>query len=155
MCVFVCTSAYYCGAGPLLHPPLPLVLPQLQHMMVMTGYPDFLLRPELIDREYGVSQLHRTPIPFPSSPLSPCQNPFSISLGGAFSVIVFRWSKNTSCRGGNEANTHSQINNSWREAGCRGAVKSWLMETLRGESFSISFTWSGWREEPRTDRGDL
>lgn len=24
-------------------------------MMVMTGYPDFLLKPELIDQEYGVS----------------------------------------------------------------------------------------------------
>uniref|UniRef100_A0A8C7IR48 Endothelin converting enzyme like 1 n=1 Tax=Oncorhynchus kisutch TaxID=8019 RepID=A0A8C7IR48_ONCKI len=26
---------------------------KLQHMMVMTGYPDFLLKPELIDQEYG------------------------------------------------------------------------------------------------------
>ncbi|KAJ3590170.1 hypothetical protein NHX12_008124 [Muraenolepis orangiensis] len=26
---------------------------KLQHMMVMTGYPDFLLKPELIDLEYG------------------------------------------------------------------------------------------------------
>lgn len=24
-------------------------------MMVMTGYPDFLLKPELIDQDYGVS----------------------------------------------------------------------------------------------------
>lgn len=29
-------------------------LSQLQHMMVMTGYPDFLLKPELIDEEYAV-----------------------------------------------------------------------------------------------------
>lgn len=28
---------------------------QLRYMMVMTGYPDFLLKPELIDQEYGVS----------------------------------------------------------------------------------------------------
>uniref|UniRef100_A0A667ZXM0 Endothelin converting enzyme like 1 n=1 Tax=Myripristis murdjan TaxID=586833 RepID=A0A667ZXM0_9TELE len=33
---------------------------KLQHMMVMTGYPDFLLKPELIDQEYGVS--HKPPI---------------------------------------------------------------------------------------------
>lgn len=30
---------------------------QLKHMMVMTGYPDFLVKPELIDQEYGVSSL--------------------------------------------------------------------------------------------------
>lgn len=34
---------------------------QLKHMMVMTGYPDFLLKPELIDQEYGVS--HELPAP--------------------------------------------------------------------------------------------
>lgn len=44
----------------LLHipPSLPLsssCLAQLKYMMVMTGYPDFLLKPELIDQEYGVS----------------------------------------------------------------------------------------------------
>lgn len=37
-----------------------LFLSQLKHMMVMTGYPDFLLKPELIDEEYGVS--HEPPV---------------------------------------------------------------------------------------------
>ncbi|KAM3875440.1 endothelin-converting enzyme-like 1 [Diretmus argenteus] len=33
---------------------------KLQHMMVMTGYPDFLLKPELIDQEYGFDVDERT-----------------------------------------------------------------------------------------------
>lgn len=45
--------------GPVVSPPSPshspLHFPQLKHMMVMTGYPDILLKPELIDEEYGVS----------------------------------------------------------------------------------------------------
>lgn len=43
---------------PHIPPSLPLSSfspSQLKYMMVMTGYPDFLLRPELIDQEYGVS----------------------------------------------------------------------------------------------------
>lgn len=34
------------------------LLTQLKHMIVMTGYPDFLLEPELIDQEYEVSHHH-------------------------------------------------------------------------------------------------
>ncbi|KAK1899936.1 Endothelin-converting enzyme-like 1, partial [Dissostichus eleginoides] len=30
---------------------------KLKHMMVMTGYPDFLLKPELIDQEYGFEKI--------------------------------------------------------------------------------------------------
>ncbi|XP_028818246.1 endothelin-converting enzyme-like 1 isoform X2 [Denticeps clupeoides] len=33
---------------------------KLQHMMVMTGYPDFLLKPELIDQEYGFDVNEKT-----------------------------------------------------------------------------------------------
>uniref|UniRef100_A0A8C2GBZ7 Endothelin converting enzyme-like 1 n=1 Tax=Cyprinus carpio TaxID=7962 RepID=A0A8C2GBZ7_CYPCA len=33
---------------------------KLQHMMVMTGYPDFLLKPELIDEEYGFDVNEKT-----------------------------------------------------------------------------------------------
>uniref|UniRef100_A0A8B9HU02 Endothelin converting enzyme like 1 n=1 Tax=Astyanax mexicanus TaxID=7994 RepID=A0A8B9HU02_ASTMX len=33
---------------------------KLQHMMVMTGYPDFLLKPELIDQEYGFEVSEKT-----------------------------------------------------------------------------------------------
>ncbi|GAA6073893.1 endothelin-converting enzyme-like 1, partial [Tachysurus ichikawai] len=32
----------------------------LQYMMVMTGYPDFLLKPELIDQEYGFEVSEKT-----------------------------------------------------------------------------------------------
>uniref|UniRef100_A0A8C6LKA5 Endothelin converting enzyme like 1 n=1 Tax=Nothobranchius furzeri TaxID=105023 RepID=A0A8C6LKA5_NOTFU len=33
---------------------------KLKHMMVMTGYPDFLLKPELIDQEYGFEVNEKT-----------------------------------------------------------------------------------------------
>ncbi|XP_015245363.1 PREDICTED: endothelin-converting enzyme-like 1 isoform X1 [Cyprinodon variegatus] len=33
---------------------------KLKHMMVMTGYPDFLLKPELIDQEYGFDVSEKT-----------------------------------------------------------------------------------------------
>ncbi|XP_065136043.1 endothelin-converting enzyme-like 1 [Paramisgurnus dabryanus] len=33
---------------------------KLQHMMVMTGYPDYLLKPELIDEEYGFDVSEKT-----------------------------------------------------------------------------------------------
>lgn len=33
---------------------------KLKHMMVMTGYPDFLLKPELIDQEYGFDVNEKT-----------------------------------------------------------------------------------------------
>ncbi|XP_035390312.1 endothelin-converting enzyme-like 1 [Electrophorus electricus] len=33
---------------------------KLQHMMVMTGYPEFLLKPELIDQEYGFDVNEKT-----------------------------------------------------------------------------------------------
>lgn len=33
---------------------------KLKHMMVMTGYPDFLLKPELIDQEYGFDVHEKT-----------------------------------------------------------------------------------------------
>ncbi|XP_059389680.1 endothelin-converting enzyme-like 1 isoform X2 [Carassius carassius] len=33
---------------------------KLQHMMVMTGYPDFLLKPELVDEEYGFDVNEKT-----------------------------------------------------------------------------------------------
>lgn len=67
----VCVRACMCGLLPSRSSLVPLqqmfllfLLPQLKHMMVMTGYPDILLVPELIDREYGVS--HR-PSRFPFS----------------------------------------------------------------------------------------
>lgn len=53
---FSCFSLSF-SFHPSSSPPL---LSQLKHMMVMTGYPDFLLKPELIDQEYGVS--HELPI---------------------------------------------------------------------------------------------
>lgn len=60
-----------CCTGLVVCPPLSLplhyhflpLLTQLKHMMVMTGYPDFLLEPELIDQEYGVSHC----LPFPAA----------------------------------------------------------------------------------------
>lgn len=30
---------------------------QLQYMMVMVGYPDFLLKPEAVDKEYEVGRI--------------------------------------------------------------------------------------------------
>lgn len=41
------------------HPPSRL---QLQYMMVMVGYPDFLLKPEAVDKEYEVG----LPLPYPA-----------------------------------------------------------------------------------------
>lgn len=64
-CLHKSTLYDVCWCDANLSAALPLIhflssLLQLQHMMVMTGYPDFLLKPELIDQEYGVS--HKPPI---------------------------------------------------------------------------------------------
>ena len=42
------------GVGGCLPRPWLPSRPQLQYMMVMVGYPDFLLKPEAVDKEYEV-----------------------------------------------------------------------------------------------------
>lgn len=51
-------GAVFRGPGPL---PLPSY-PQLQYMMVMVGYPDFLLKPEAVDKEYEVAPVWPGPV---------------------------------------------------------------------------------------------
>lgn len=45
-------------------PPSPALGLQLQYMMVMVGYPDFLLKPDAVDKEYEVG-------PDPACPARP------------------------------------------------------------------------------------
>lgn len=57
---------------------LPCAL-QLQYMMVMVGYPDFLLKPEAVDKEYEVGSLPL--LAHPGSPRALAQTPVSHAGG--------------------------------------------------------------------------
>lgn len=65
------------------------LLTQLKHMIVMTGYPDFLLEPELIDQEYEVSHHHLFHSAACGHPYHTYANPVSQQPLLPHSVFVF------------------------------------------------------------------
>lgn len=61
--------------------PCPVSHLQLQYMMVMVGYPDFLLKPEAVDKEYEVGWIPLQPGPREAHRQTWRRNPGSPALG--------------------------------------------------------------------------